>query len=205
MAQLQWPSQKSNDAVILGREQTDVSVKESPSPMTGSVTADDAMSLETLGDQEVPPQANDSSMSLPFQADVGPVSAVYTKREVYVTPGGEVTEQVTEYTTTTMQAGTGNELALDAAAGTVGYEQMNPSAGFGNQAFYETSGGLGGHGSQFMHMPGFALSNTAINTDPTATAPYSDATTGGSGRSHPAHAQNAPPVDTQSTETTPIE
>jgi hypothetical protein len=202
MAQLKSTSQIRNDGVIADRDEdrrqeTDVSVQETPMTAT---TTDDAMSPETLEDQEVA-QAYNSSMSLPFQAgeaqDVGPVSAVYTRREVYVTPGGDVTEQVTEYSTTTMQPGTGNTTTEDAdrllrlaqeqanyarqqlgfdpyfnaADGAPGYDQMNPSAGYGNQAFY--TGGLdyGGHG-QLSPMPGFAMSNPAISTDLTATAAY---------------------------------
>ncbi len=214
MAQLQRPSQKSNDAIQ--RERTDVSVQESP--MTGNLM-DDAMSPEALGNQEDPTLSYDSSMTLPFQADqlgmagdaqdVGPFSAVYTRRQVYVTPGGDVTEQVTEYTTTTRQAGTGNEQAFDpyynaTAAGAPGYDQMNPSAGFGDQGFFETITGLGGDGGQFLAVPGFAVNNPAISTDLTTTpTPYSDVTIG-EGRPHP-HARNAPPVDTRSTEPTTTE
>jgi hypothetical protein len=222
MAQLQRPSQKSNDAVIGeidqdGREETNVSVQQSP--MMGTVS-DDAMSRATGGDQTGPAKPYDSSMSLPFQTDqlgkageaqdVGPVSSVVTRREVYVSPGGEVTEQVTEYaTTTTMQPGAGNETVFDqyynvTAAGAPGYDQMNPSAAYGNQALYETTGGLeyAGNG-QFLPMPGFALSNPAIGTDPAAA--YAAAVgTVGEGRSH-AHAQDARPVDIQSTDTTTTE
>lgn len=98
---------------------------------------EEAMSPETLGDA----QTYNSSMSLPFQTgqsqlgrageaqDVGPVSAVYTRREVYLTPGGEVAEQVTEYsTTTTIQVGF--DPYYNVAAAAPGYAQMNPSVGY---------------------------------------------------------------------------
>jgi len=200
---------------------TEVEVSMSPETV-GDAQAYDvevAMSPETLGDT----QAYNSSMSLPLQTgqgqdqgqgqlgnmgetqDLGPVSAVYTTREVYVTPGGEVTEQVTEYstTTTTMQLGFDPYYNVAAAVpgydqmnptsgygvpgychmnpntgyGAPEYEQMNPSAGYGNQAFYGTTGGMdfGAHG-------GIAVSNPDICTDPTASTNVGTA----GGGSHPA-------------------
>jgi len=143
MAQMQRPRSEDQE----GRREPEVSAHESP---TAATDVEEAMSPETLGDA----QAYNSSMSLPFQTgqsqlgkageaqDVGPVSAVYTRREVYLTPGGEVAEQVTEYsTTTTMQVGF--DPYYNVAAAAPGYAQINPSVGYAAPGYDQTNPSAG--------------------------------------------------------------